>query len=109
MAELQRDPLITTWIAPGAVARLGEALEAVGSKDIVLVTGAGSYERSGARAAIEPQLAGYAVEVVDGFFPNPSVEEVEAGLDAVRRAGLRAGAGQGARSGPSRPGLSARS
>lgn len=86
MAEPQSDPLITTWIAPGAVARLGEALEAVDTKELVLVTGAGSYERSGARAAIEPQLAGYAVELVDGFFPNPSVEEVEAGLDAVRRA-----------------------
>ena len=73
----------TTIIAPGAVARLGEALKTIEATALVLVTGAGSYTRSGARAAIEPQLDGYAVELVNGFSPNPTVEEVAAGLDAV--------------------------
>ena len=78
----------TTIIAPGAVARLGEALKTIEATALVLVTGAGSYTRSGARAAIEPQLDGYAVELVNGFSPNPTVEEVAAGLDAVERASV---------------------
>lgn len=80
------EPSTTTWIAAGAVARLGEALEAASTRHVLLVTGTGSYERSGARAAIEPQLRDYTVERVHGFFPNPTVEDVDTGMDAIRRA-----------------------
>ena len=79
-------PQPETHIESGAVSRLTGVLDSAKARGVVLVTGAGSYTRSGARAAIEPQLSGYAVEVVDGFSPNPTVVEVEAGLDAVRRA-----------------------
>ena len=79
-------PQPETHIESGAVSLLTGVLDSAKARGVVLVTGAGSYTRSGARAAIEPQLSGYAVEVVDGFSPNPTVVEVEAGLDAVRRA-----------------------
>ena len=86
MTESHQARETTTQIAPGAVAGLCDALATSGARGVVLVTGAGSYVRSGARAAIEPQLAGYEVEVVNDFSPNPTVEEVEGGLDAVARA-----------------------
>jgi alcohol dehydrogenase class IV len=88
MADSSDEMGTTTIIAPGAVARLGEALKTIDATALVLVTGAGSYTRSGARAAIEPQLDGFAVELVNGFSPNPTVEEVAAGLDAVERASV---------------------
>lgn len=74
------------WLSAGAVGRLGEALDAAGNERIVLVTSRGSYASSGAQSAIEPQLTGRVVERVSGFTPNPTVEDVDAGLDAVRRA-----------------------
>ena len=78
MTERSDDVQTLTYIESGAVRRLAEVVETAQARGVVLVTGGGSYTRSGARAAIEPQLSGYAVEVVNDFSPNPTVEEVEA-------------------------------
>lgn len=86
MVAVVSQPHTTTWLASGAIARLGEALQIAGNEHVVLVTCRGSYAVSGAQAAIDPQLQGHVVERVSGFTPNPGLEDVEAGLEAVRRA-----------------------
>jgi alcohol dehydrogenase class IV len=79
-----------TWLAAGATRRLSEALATLPDAAIVLVTGRGSYLRSGASDAIEPQLEGRKVHRFTDFSPNPTVQEVEAGLALVREASLDA-------------------
>jgi alcohol dehydrogenase class IV len=79
---------ITTWIAAGALRRLREAIDQAASRHVVLVTGGKSYEASGARELVEPQLEGLSVERVTGFAPNPRIEDVDAGLGAVERASV---------------------
>jgi alcohol dehydrogenase len=76
----------TIYIDDGAAARLTEALDALGAERLLLVTGRGSFEASGAAAAIAPALTGRAVTRSFDFAVNPKSEDVAQGVALMQRA-----------------------
>ncbi len=75
-------PVVT--FGDGASGRVAAVLEARGVRSLFLVTGGGSYERSGASVALASALAGRPVVRWAGVRPNPTLEEVQPALDAFR-------------------------
>ena len=59
---------------------LKEIIEQHDARRVLLVTGKGSYLHSGARAKIDPLLAGVEVAQFNQFSVNPKIEDVEAGI-----------------------------
>jgi alcohol dehydrogenase class IV len=70
----------------GSVGKLGELLDRVGARRVFLVSGRSSFEHSGARAAVEPGLAGREVVRFSEFAPNPTAEDVTRGVELLRAA-----------------------
>ena len=52
---------------------------------ILLIRGNSSYEESGARNILEPQLENYNVVHLHGFKKSPYLEDVERTIDLIRR------------------------
>jgi alcohol dehydrogenase class IV len=75
----------TVVFGDGASRHVAALLEARGVRSLFLVTGGGSFERSGARAALAPALAGRRIVRWAGVRSNPTLEEVEPALDAFRQ------------------------
>lgn len=69
-----------TWVEPGAIARLGEVLESLGSRSVLVVARPNSYALSGAKEKIEPFLQDRNVATFSDFRTNPRVEDVERGV-----------------------------
>jgi alcohol dehydrogenase class IV len=70
----------------GSVGELGGILDGIGARRVFLVTGRASFEASGARAAVEPGLVGREVVRFAEFAPNPTSDDVQRGVDALRAA-----------------------
>ena len=71
-------------VGEGSLSRLRELLEERGARTVLLVTGKGSFEASGAQAALEPYLAGADVRRFCDFQNNPRVEDVRRGIAIAR-------------------------
>lgn len=65
----------------GAVSNLKSILESHSPRSIFLVTGKGSYEGCGAKAAMEELLSGHQYVHFSDFNPNPQLDEIERGID----------------------------
>lgn len=75
------------YIGSGSVGRLREVLARHAPRKVFLVTGRDSYESSGARAAIEPQLGGCPLERYSDFALNPNAGDVDKAVRRFREAG----------------------
>jgi alcohol dehydrogenase class IV len=73
--------------AEGAAGRLGALLDGLGAGAVFLVLDDMAYERSGARPAVQAALAGRRSAVLDGFAPNPRLEDVVRGAALFRAFG----------------------
>ncbi|MGW2491384.1 phosphonoacetaldehyde reductase [Streptomyces sp. NPDC001606] len=72
-------------IGPGAAARLGDALAALGAERVLVVHGRTSYLCSGVDRSVAALPERHTVEHFDGVRPNPRIEQIRAGIDVVRR------------------------
>jgi alcohol dehydrogenase class IV len=72
-------------IGAGAAARLGDALAALGADRVLVVHGRTSYLRCGADRRVAALPEHHTVEHFDQVRPNPDIEQIRAGVDAVRR------------------------
>ncbi|WP_203593323.1 phosphonoacetaldehyde reductase [Streptomyces sp. SID9124] len=72
-------------LGAGAAARLSDALAALGADRVLVVHGQTSYLRSGADRSVAALSERHTVEHFDGVRPNPGIEQIRAGVDAVRR------------------------
>lgn len=68
----------------GRCAELDGILSRLGARSVFLVTGRDSYARSGAESALAPALEGRRVVRFYEFAPNPTAEDVEAGVRRFR-------------------------
>jgi alcohol dehydrogenase class IV len=68
----------------GSLTQLGDAIDDIGAKTILLVTGNESFRTSGASDAVKKHLAGFGVVHLSGFRSNPKIEEVKRAADRVR-------------------------
>lgn len=64
---------------------LGQIIEAHGAQSVLVVADPVAYERSGAQAELEQQLAGRQLTIFQDFLPNPNLEELQAGIEVYRR------------------------
>jgi alcohol dehydrogenase class IV len=76
----------TMLFGTGAARRLGRVLDRFGARRVFVVTGADSYERSGARAAIAVATAGRDVVRFCGFGENPKLQDAVIGVEQLRNA-----------------------
>jgi alcohol dehydrogenase class IV len=68
----------------GAISRIKEILEREKPASILLVRGNASYETSGAKRLVEPQLSGYNVTFLSGFSMYPSLDDVQRAIDVIK-------------------------
>ena len=68
-----------------SIYKLKDILNKHEPKIIFLVTGKGSYEKSGAKAKLDKILKGYKTVHFTDFHPNPKLEEIEKGLDIFKK------------------------
>ncbi len=68
------------FIGKGSIYKLKDILTKYKPKAIFLVTGKGSYEKSGAKSILTNILKNYKVVHFDELQPNPKLEDVERGL-----------------------------
>src|SRR5580698_5976207 len=82
-------PLGRVISEPGALARLGEAVESIGGKRVLLVTDPGlehaGHPQRAARAMLD---LGQEVFTFDGVKENPTEREVDAGVAVAREHGI---------------------
>ncbi len=67
------------------MAEIPPKLQQLGAESVFLVADPVAYERSGARAILEPLLASYRVAIFSDFEPNPKFNDVQAGLAQFRK------------------------
>lgn len=79
MTTLLNDPNV--YFGRGEVSRLGDLL----TGRVLVVRGRGSFERCGAAAAVDPIKDRCTVEEFADLRPNPTIEDMAAGLDVARR------------------------
>ena len=72
-------------IGKGTIAKLKEILSERKLNNIFLVTGKSSYEKSGAKDAIEPILSDYKVTHFYDFEVNPKVKDIEKGMEIFKK------------------------
>ena len=72
-------------IGKGTIAKLKEILSERKLNNIFLVTGKSSYEKSGAKDAIEPILSDYKVTHFSDFEVNPKVKDIEKGMEIFKK------------------------
>lgn len=70
-------------VGRGLFGRVGDLLGELAPASIMLVTGGSSYERSGAKAILEPALEGRPVLRIEAVEDNPTFEEVAAGVQRI--------------------------
>jgi len=75
-----------TLIGEGTIARLGEVLDAMASDSVLLVADQNAYHLSGAVDAVRSVLSRRRYEVFSDFQENPSLEDIDAGIDRLKRA-----------------------
>jgi alcohol dehydrogenase class IV len=68
----------------GIIHEIGLVLEQLGVRSLFLVTGASSFERSGAAAAVESALTRVAVTRFAGVLPNPTAERLAEAIEVLR-------------------------
>lgn len=73
-----------TIFGDGSAGRLGALLNHLNVRSLFLVTGAESFERSGAAAALRGALRGRSVLRFDGVRPNPTAEQIAEAVAALR-------------------------
>jgi len=73
-----------TYREQGSINKISEILEKEKPSSILLVRGNQSYEASGAKKAIEPQLNGFKVTHLSGFHKSPSIEDVKKAIDVIK-------------------------
>ena len=71
----------------GSIQNLGALLDYYQSKAVFLVTGRGSFESSGARAAVAPALRSRRIVRFSEFSPNPTGDDVRRGVELFRDSG----------------------
>jgi alcohol dehydrogenase class IV len=77
----------TAICARAALSQLPDVLSDFECRNIFLVTGRASFERSGAKSALQVHLAGYNVTHFHDVGENPKVEQLERGLALFRKSG----------------------
>lgn len=82
-------------LEPGAIRFAAGMLDDLGAERVLLVTGTTSFERSGARAGLEPALRGREVLHFDDFHPNPRLSDVRRALERIEDFPLDAVVGVG--------------
>ena len=65
--------------------KIREILNQEKPNSVLLIRGNNSYEHSGARSVIEPQLNGYNVIPLYGFKKSPYIENIERAVDTIRQ------------------------
>ncbi|MFJ5631825.1 phosphonoacetaldehyde reductase [Streptomyces goshikiensis] len=73
------------YLGEGAAGRLGEAIEGLGGRRVLLVHGRTSYLRSGAAALVDNWAGRHRIEHFDAVRPNPDIRQVREGVAAARR------------------------
>lgn len=73
-----------TIFGEGAASRAELQLDRLNARSLFLVTGAESFERSGASTALRAALRGRSVFRFDGVRPNPTIEQVGEAISALR-------------------------
>src|SRR3989344_4094500 len=68
---------------PKAIEQIRGILQRENPNSTLLVRGNKSYETSGAKCAIEPQLSGYEVTHISGFSKSLTLKDVKKAVDAV--------------------------
>ena len=74
----------TEFIGKGAIAKLKEILSKHKPTNIFLVTGTASYEKCGAKDAIQPILSGYKVTHFYDFEVSPKLKDIEKGINIFK-------------------------
>lgn len=72
-------------IGVGTLAQLGDVLDSLGLDTVLLVARPGSLARSGAEAAVRSALRGRSIERYASFGSNPRMEDVQGGVEGMRR------------------------
>ena len=75
------------FIGRGQISVIAEELTQLGGQRVLLVSTGNSYRSCGAKEIIEPRLGGFSLTVFDEFTPNPTYDEVMAGVDCFIREG----------------------
>jgi alcohol dehydrogenase class IV len=70
---------------PGCLSLVGEVLGQLSVKNLLLVTGKQSYTVSGAQSSLEETLKRYLVHRFSEFSPNPTLDNLQAGLARAKR------------------------
>jgi alcohol dehydrogenase class IV len=73
------------YIGVGSIYRCKGILREKSIRKVLLVTGKGSYEKSGAKYHLEKVLKGYKVYRYSNFSNNPNVKDIERGISLFRR------------------------
>ena len=76
--------LQTEFIGEGSISNLGEILSDKKPKNIFLVTGKTSYEKSGAKKTLGPILKDYNSSHFFDFDVNPKIEDVKKGINMFK-------------------------
>ncbi|MFE4822136.1 phosphonoacetaldehyde reductase [Streptomyces sp. NPDC056704] len=85
-AGLQRLPgHPAAYLGRGSVSRLGQALAGLGAERVLVVHGRVSYPGSRAHRVVTELAARHTVEHFGGVRPNPDVQRIRVGVEAVRR------------------------
>ena len=77
----------TVICAPGALSHLPGVLANFECRSVFLVTGRTSFERCGAKSALESHLASYDVTHFSDIDENPKLEQLEHGLARFHESG----------------------
>jgi len=72
------------FVGPGSLKHIQEIIDRHQARRVLLVTGKGSYDKSGAKGALAPFLEGCDVVRFSDFTPNPKLEEALAGIELIQ-------------------------
>ena len=75
----------TEFVGIGSIEKLKEIFEYEHAKKILLVTEKNAYEKSGAQEKTQPLLAEYEVETFSEITSNPTIEQIEQGVQVLQQ------------------------
>ncbi len=80
MSKIERE-----YYGRGSLVHIRGILDYYNISDLFLVSGGDSFALSGAKEALMPLLERYAIHRFSDFTQNPKIEDVEKGIDALRK------------------------